>query len=157
MKRIIFSMIAVFVTVVTLAQPPAGKANIGDSYGEKTSRKGAITIAELSNKLKGTDSLNTKVLVKVVEVCPKKGCWLKVQVDETTTALVQMKDYGFFLPTAIKGKTIVLDGLAKMQTTSVEELQHYAEDAKKSKEEIDAITEPKTELRFIAKGILVAE
>ena len=41
--------------------------------------------------------------------------------------------------------------------TSVEELKHYAEDAKKSQDEIDAITEPKTEIRFMASGMVVVD
>jgi hypothetical protein len=41
--------------------------------------------------------------------------------------------------------------------TSVDELKHYAEDAKKSKEEIDAITEPKKEIRLTANGVLVVK
>ena len=68
-----------------------------------------------------------------------------------------MKDYGFFLPTAAIGKTVVIDGVVKMKTTSVAELKHYAEDAKKSKEEIDAITKPEKEINVLAKGIVVVE
>jgi hypothetical protein len=49
----------------------------------------------------------------------------------------------------------VLDGVAKVTTTSVEELKHYAEDGGKSKEEIEKITEPKKEIEFTAKGVLV--
>jgi hypothetical protein len=41
-----------------------------------------------------------------------------------------MKDYAFFVPTALEGKTVVLEGSAESKTTSVKELQHYAEDAK---------------------------
>ena len=103
------------------------------------------------------ESFDTKVKAKIIEVCPKKGCWLKLEVADGTTALVKMKDYGFFLPLAAKGKTVILDGEVKMKTTSVAELKHYAEDAKKSKAEIDAITKPEKEIRFTAKGIVVVE
>ena len=68
-----------------------------------------------------------------------------------------MKDYGFFLPVSAVGKTVVIDGEIKLKTTSVAELKHYAEDAKKSKEEIDAITQPQKEVRVMAKGIVVVE
>jgi len=44
-----------------------------------------------------------------------------------------------------------------MKTISVAELKHYAEDAKKSKEEIDAIKEPQKEMKITAKGITVVE
>jgi fatty acid/phospholipid biosynthesis enzyme len=66
-----------------------------------------------------------------------------------------MKDYGFFLPLDIKGKTVVLDAEATLKTTPVEELKHYAQDAKKPKEEIAKITQPKEEIFLTAKGILV--
>ncbi|MET0394478.1 MAG: DUF4920 domain-containing protein, partial [Chitinophagaceae bacterium] len=102
-------------------------------------------------------SIDTRITAKVLDVCPKKGCWLKLAVNDSTTAFVKMKDYAFFLPMAIKGKTIVLDGEAMMKTTSVDELRHYAQDAKKSKDEIAAITKPLTEIRFTAKGITVVE
>ena len=68
-----------------------------------------------------------------------------------------MKDYGFFLPLAAKGKTVIIEGEVKMKNTSVEELKHYAEDAKKSQAEIDAITKPEKEMRFTAKGIVVIQ
>jgi hypothetical protein len=49
----------------------------------------------------------------------------------------------------------VFEGEAKVKTTSVAELRHYAEDAKKSKTEIMKITEPKRELTFVADGVIV--
>lgn len=52
-------------------------------------------------------------------------------------------------------KEIIIDGIAEEKVTSVEMLKHYAEDANKSKAEIDAIKEPKKEIVIIAKGILV--
>jgi hypothetical protein len=90
-------------------------------------------------------------------VCAKKGCWLKLELNDKETAMVKMKDYAFFLPVAAKGKTVVIDGEVLKKTISVAEQKHYAEDAKKSKEEIAAITEPKEEIRVTAKGIVVVE
>lgn len=69
--------------------------------------------------------------------------------------MVRFKDYGFFMPLNIVGKEVVLDGVAKATVTSVDMLKHYAEDAHKSKEEIEKITEPKNEIEFTAKGVVV--
>jgi hypothetical protein len=55
----------------------------------------------------------------------------------------------------LNGKEVVIDGIAEEKQTSVAQLKHYAEDAGKSKEEIDAIKEPKTEITITAKGVLV--
>ncbi len=157
MKKILLSSIVVLLTAIAIAQPPAGDAKPGDWYGEKVTEDGAMNIAEIPAKLEKTKSVDGKIRGKIVEVCEKKGCWLKLQVNDSTTAMVKMKDYGFFLPVAAKGKTVVLDGEVKMKTTSVAELRHYAEDAKKSKEEIAAITKPEKEIRVTAKGIVIVE
>lgn len=157
MKKIVVSAIVIMFAILVKAQPPAGDAKPGDQYGEKITPDGALNIADVAAKLDKTESIDTKIKAKIVDVCPKKGCWLKLQVNDSTTAMVKMKDYGFFLPLAAKGKTVVLDGVAQIKTTSVAELKHYAEDAKKSKEEIAAITRPEKEIRVTAKGIVVVE
>lgn len=144
--------------LVANAQPPAGDAKPGEWYGEKVNPDGALNLSDVATKLEGGSEFgDTKIKAKIVEVCPKKGCWLKLELPDGNTATVKMKDYGFFLPLAAKGKTVVIDGEPKLKTTSVAELRHYAEDAKKSKEEIEAITKPQKEVRITAKGIVILE
>jgi hypothetical protein len=157
MKMLLLTTAAFFCLQTISAQPPAGDAKPGDWYGAKVKTEGAIDIVEIPSKLEATPALNTTVRAKVLDVCPKKGCWIKLAVNDSTTAFVKMKDYGFFVPTAAIGKTIVIDGEVKMLTTSVEDLQHYAKDAKKPQAEIDAITQPKKEIRFTANGITILE
>ncbi len=157
MKKILLSILIVSIAFVSNAQPPAGDAKPGEWYGEKVNPEGAANIKDVAAKLGETGSIDTRIKAKIVDVCPKKGCWLRLQVNDSTTALVKMKDYGFFLPVAAKGKTVVIDGNVQVKTTSVAQLQHYAEDAKKSKEEIAAITKPEQEIHVLAKGIVVVE
>lgn len=157
MKKTFITAAAIMATAAALAQPPAGDAKAGDFYGEKPTAENVVAVAQIPALLEKKPVFDTKIKAKVLDVCPKKGCWLKLAVNDSTTAFVKMKDYAFFLPTAIIGKTIILEGEAKTITNSVEELKHYAEDAKKSKKEIDAITVPKKEIRFTAKGIVVTE
>lgn len=158
MKKILFVFTVMALGVITNAQPPEGDAKPGEWYGEKVTADGATPITDVVAKLNGgTEVVETKMKAKIVDVCPKKGCWLKLDLGDGQTATVKMKDYGFFLPLAAKGKTVVIDGEAKIKTTSVAELKHYAEDAKKSKEEIDAITKPEKEVRVLAKGIVIVE
>lgn len=155
MKKILLCLVLASVSKFLLAQPPAGKAIPGDVYGAGANINKATDITTLPSQLKNNKSMPVVVKAKVLDVCPKKGCWLKLQVNDSTTAFVKMKDYGFFLPAAIKGKTIVLDGEATLKETSVAELRHYAEDANKSKAEIEAITKPAEEIGLTAKGIVV--
>jgi len=158
MYKLIFVSIALLVTLGSYAQPPAGNADKGDFYGVKVKAKGAIPLAEVVSQLESVSSLpETKITAKIVEVCPNKGCWLKLELPDGSQATVKMKDYGFFVPLAAKGKTVVIEGQAAIKTVSVKELRHFAEDAKKSQAEIDAITQPKTEVNILAKGIVVVD
>ena len=157
MKKLLFVLCATLAINFANAQPPQGKANVGDQYGAGATADGAFPIAELPAKLHDSTAIETKVKAKVLDVCTKMGCWLKLQVNDSTTAFVKMKDYAFFLPVDIKGKSIVLDGEAKMNTTSVAELRHYAKDAKQTKARIEVITQPKSEIRLMAKGIVVVD
>ncbi len=159
MKKLFLTLTVAAFGFIANAQPPAGDAKTGDFYGEKiTSPEEALNINDVVAKLEGGSEFEgVKIKAKIVEVCPKKGCWLKLELNDGKTAMVKMKDYGFFLPVSAKGKTVVIDGDVKLKTTSVSELKHYAEDAKKSKEEIDAITTPQKEVSVKAKGIVIVD
>jgi hypothetical protein len=152
MKHILLAL-AVLVSVSASAQiKPAAK---GVTYGAKTSKKGAVDVVALTQQLESASSFTGKVKGKITSVCEKKGCWMKLKQENGEDIRITFKDYSFFMPQNIVGKEVVLDGVAKMTVTSVADLQHYAEDAGKSKEEIAKITQPKKEIEFTAKGVLV--
>ncbi len=158
MKKLFFTLVIAGLGFIANAQPPAGDAKPGEWYGEKVSTEGAVDLNDVVKKLNGGSEFpEVKIKAKITEVCPKKGCWLKLELENGETAMVKMKDYGFFLPLAAKGKTVIIDGAVNLKTTSVAELKHYAEDAKKTKEEIDAIKEPKKEVKVMAKGIVIVD
>ncbi|KFF06848.1 DUF4920 domain-containing protein [Flavobacterium reichenbachii] len=141
--------------------PPAGNALVGDYYGadvSKTSANSAISVEKLNEKLKSKEKIEGVVVKgEVTDVCPKRGCWISVKTQDGASFFVKMKDYAFFVPTALKGKNVVLEGVAEKKITSVDELKHYAKDSKKTKAEIDAINAPKHEIRFMANGIKVVD
>jgi uncharacterized protein DUF4920 len=125
-------------------------------FGEAITADGAIAYGELAAKMEGTDSVAVKMKGTVQAVCQAKGCWMNINDATASDEMhVQFKDYGFFVPKDISGREVVMDGYAYRSTTSAEDLRHYAEDEGKSKEEIEAITEPVKELKFMASGVLL--
>ena len=99
----------------------------------------------------------SKVEGEIIDVCPKKGCWMNVKVAEDTL-FVKFKDYGFFVPTdGVQGKKVYMSGEIFKDTISVARLRHYAEDAKKPDSEIMSITEPEFMLNMIADGVAIRE
>lgn len=82
----------------------------------------ALNLNDVVKKLKGGSEFpDVQVAAKVVDVCPKKGCWLKLELANGETATVKMKDYGFFLPVAAIGKNVVINGAVNLKTVSVAE------------------------------------
>ena len=125
------------------------------SFGEKITPDGAVPVAELIAKMNGQDSMEIKLEGTVDKVCQKKGCWMDIKLSEDQKMKVRFKDYGFFVPKDCGGKTAIMQGKAYLDTLSVKELRHYAEDGGKTEAEIAAITEPKVEYTFMASGVLI--
>ena len=155
--KILLSIAALFIATLVVAQPPELPTTPGTTYGADVKVAGATPVAELPNLLKDSQPQTVKIKGTVTDVCPKMGCWLSLEMPDKSTVFVKMKDYGFFVPTDLKGKTVVMDAEARVLKTSVEELRHYAEDARKSQQEIDAIKAPKEEIRLTASGITVVK
>lgn len=154
MKKFFF--LALFViagSLVMQAQTPQS-ADKGVFYGSAVTSEGAISIQEMEGKVQD-NKYQGKIREKVSEVCLEKGCWMKLENTNGEKLMVKFKDYGFFMPKNIVGKQIVLDGEASVNQVSVKQQKHYAEDAGKSKEDIAKIRQPKKEMQFVARGVLV--
>tara|TARA_R110002072_G_scaffold70522_26_gene170256 strand:- start:351 stop:851 length:501 start_codon:yes stop_codon:yes gene_type:complete len=124
-------------------------------YGDTISQDGAIEASELYAMLEGKDSVMVKVKGVVNQSCKVKGCWMKMDVGDGQEMRVSFKDYGFFVPTNLAGETATIEGIAKITTTSVEDLKHFAQDGGQSEEEIAAITEPEVSISYVATGVII--
>ncbi|MBK7110455.1 MAG: DUF4920 domain-containing protein [Bacteroidetes bacterium] len=80
---------------------------------------------------------------------------MKLDLGNGESMRVSFKDYGFFVPKDLEGKQVIVQGVAEVKTISVDDQRHFAEDAGKTKEEIESITEPQEELVFVADGVIV--
>ena len=160
MKKLIFLFIA---SLVLISCKNETKENTEDvayaSFGDKITAEEVMTQDEIIEKyksLKVGDTAYVKFTSTVNEVCQTKGCWMKLDLGEDE-ALVRFKDYGFFVPKNIAEREVIVNGKAYVSEMSVEDQRHYAEDAGKTPEEVEAITEVKRTLSFEADGVLVKE
>ena len=127
------------------------------TYGDSISITDAIPSADLLKKLEGKDSMYLTVKGKITEVCKKKGCWMMMSIGAGKQMRVTFKDYAFFVPKDAANRMAFIEGYAYKNILSVEEQQHYAKDAKKSEQEVNAITEPLEETTFEARGVVFEE
>jgi len=112
----------------------------------------AISTAELLAEFEGKTEMDATFKGEINEVCSKMGCWVNIKTDDEPF-MVRFKDH-FTIPTETEiGSMAYLTGTAIQDTVSVDDQRHFLEDAEASQEEIDAITEPKYTMTFIADGI----
>lgn len=161
MKKILFIAGIVFVTSCggsTQTSDTVVEENIEiTKHGDAITEEGAISSSEFLAQFENKDSLDVKLTANIAEVCSSKGCWMKLDMENGKTMRVTFKDYGFFVPKDAAGKTAILQGVAKIDTTDVATLRHYAEDANAPQEEIDAITEPEINFSFEAIGVIIKD
>ena len=126
-------------------------------YGDLINTSDIINISEVKNSISQNGKITTKIQGEILATCAKKGCWMKLKTDEDTL-MVRFKDYGFFVPKeGVEGCNAIIQGEAYYDTLTVELLQHYAQDAGKSEDEILSITEPEYNFLFEASGVIIQE
>ena len=131
------------------------EVEFGESYGPiEVNINDAISveemIADFANK---TDETEYTFEGDMIEICSKAGCWVNIDKGNGETFMVRFKDHFTIPPATDAGTGAYFHGIAHWDTVSVDLLQHFAEDAGKSAEEIAEITEPKFEMGFEADGI----
>lgn len=131
------------------------KEDKGEYFGDQITMEGAEKAARLPELMKGKDSLRVKLEGTINSCCQKKGCWMMVDLGNEQEMRVSFKDYSFFVPLESAGRKVIMEGIARYEITSIEDLKHFAEDAGKSQAEIDSITEPDKELVFEASGVIL--
>ena len=93
-----------------------------------------------------------KISGLITEVCQARGCWM-ILVDGNTHARVFFENYEFFVPIETSMQRAVLYGTLSEQNLSIEEANHFAEDAGKR----TSIKQqgPIKEYAIVAKGVQI--
>ena len=128
----------------------------------------ALSMEDFATAFSNGVTANYTVKAELASICAKAGCFVIVTMPDSTDVRVMFKDH-FTIPTDTEiGTEAFFTGEARMDTTSVADLQHYIMDemedeniAADKKAELqakhDAVTEPVFEPIFIATGILVKD
>lgn len=132
-----------------------GCASIKSEYGfVKVDETAAISVAELVARMdKSTDPQTVTLKAPLSAVCQNAGCWVQVPKPDGKPLMVRFKNHFTIPPATPSGTESFIHGVAYWDTVSVKMLRHYAEDAGKTPEEINKITQPEFKLNFEGDGI----
>lgn len=144
MKTLLIATLFVMaaVTIGFAQQTDVAPAKTGTVYGKEVKKSGTIAPKDVEKQLETAEKFTGKVEGKVTRVCTMKGCWLALEnKGSDTPIIVRFKDYGFFVPQDIVGKTVVVEGYAKI----------------KEKEDKDNPGKTIKDIAFTADGVLVVK
>ncbi len=159
MKSIILS-VAIIGLLFSCNQTPEKteeKIELGEAYGPvAVDIKKAVSIPEFFSDFEQQESSGEYTIEgNISEICAKAGCWVGVDKGNGDYFMVRFKDH-FTIPIDTKlGTGAYIHGVATWDSITVEQLKHTAYTEGKSKEEIDAITQPEYSFGFLADGIIL--
>jgi len=157
MKKYVFGFLAVALLVSSCFDPTKKEVLVGYSeYGTHSvdiAKAIPIDAMVADFKANANERKAYTVTAEIEEVCAKAGCWINIKQKNGAEMMVRFKDH-FTIPTDTKlGTQAFLHGDLFVDTISVDMLRHFAEDAGKTPEEIEKITEAKINMGFEADGI----
>ena len=114
--------------VVRLSEPVAETDRYEDFGASIDGDAKALSLGAVVDDAETYADKTVVIKTRVSKVCQKKGCFFIAQ-DGDSVVRVAFKDYGFFVPTDISGKTVTLSGKLVKREVSAEEAEHFSEDA----------------------------
>jgi hypothetical protein len=131
-------------------------------YGIKEmDTQGGVSVEEMKAIIDSTGAFEGKINTTLFGVCKKAGCWVTIDNPGGEPIRVVFGEHAFFVPVDTQeGREVIIEGMAVMDTTSVDMQKHFLDDAKEAGQEVpqsayDEITEPLVEISFNATGILI--
>lgn len=121
-------------------------------YGNELQFKENTKLADVLKDPKAFVGRKIRVTGVIDGVCQKRGCWMNVKDGDSKT-FVKFTDYAFFVPLDVAGRNVVIEGTPKEQEVSEAMRRHYAQDAGKSKEEIEKIKGSETTVMLVVDAV----
>jgi hypothetical protein len=120
----------------------------------------SFTVDQMLDTVNNEGNFQGQVAGKLHAVCQKMGCWVTIQSSFGEEIRVFFKDH-FTIPVETPiGTDVIINGIAKSDTISVDFQKHLLDDSREagnevSEEEYNAIVEDKIEVSFEATGIII--
>lgn len=142
-----------------LCLPSVGAPPKDKKYGKAITVKEATSISAILADPNAYHGKTVKVEGVIVEVCAKRGCWIKVAGPKDGESITfKVEDGVIVFPMESKGKTAVVQGVVQATTTSVEDQikqgEHHAEEQGTTFDPT-TIKAPKTVLRIDGEGAVI--
>jgi len=118
------------------------------TYGTEMTMNAATSLAELYQHPEQYEGKEIRLDGQIVDVCQKKGCWLKLKQGEYDIT-VRFKDYAFFVPKDGAGNLVSVQGIFSTKTDKHVEEETAVQGAE--------VKEEKPSYSFTASSVVIKE
>jgi hypothetical protein len=125
------------------------KSEEKSEWGSPITMKKSTSIDEAMKNFDSKNKSEILVEAKVDKVCKKKGCWMVLKSKDKNVR-VTFKDYGFFVPSKLFDKKVLVQGKLIEHEMDLAEAKHFASDAG---EDPKRIKSPVKEFRMVSSGV----
>lgn len=152
----LFSIVLLLLFVFSHAPLTAGS---GKKYGKGVTVKERTKISDILANPQKYDGKKVAVEGPIIDVCKKRGCWIKIGSDKEFESLrFKVEDGVIVFPMKAKGKKVVAEGTVSVDVVSVEDQiaqgKHHAEEQGTAFDP-KSITGPKTIVQIMGLGALI--
>lgn len=151
MKALIL-ILAIFFSVNAVAQHVP--LPYGTVFGKKPSTTEIIPAMRLEAFMAKKTRISTTIRGKVLNVTKIKGGWFNIDAGNGRVIAAHFKNIGINTPKALKGKTIIAEGVASKRFLA-DDMQHFAGDTVSGKKQHQVNVNPKRRLDFEVTGLMV--
>ncbi|MEO6520735.1 MAG: DUF4920 domain-containing protein [Mucilaginibacter sp.] len=126
----------------------------GMMFGKKVDERQNMSATKLEAYMGKRTRISTTIFGKVIQVDTPKGGWFRMDAGNGNVIKVHFTDYSVTIPKELKGRTVMIQGIAQKQFMA-DEMQHYTGDKVKGGKEHQVKVAPKRKLTFEASGLMV--
>jgi hypothetical protein len=144
-------MKTILLTLISFLALNVFAADKADNFGAPLTLKDSVSVDTALEQFKKEPKKNFLIEAKVDKVCEKKGCWMILK-STTSDLRIKFKDYGFFVPITLVGKTVLVEGTLESKKLTLAQTKHYIQD---EGGDPSKVTEAKTEFQMVAIGVSV--
>jgi hypothetical protein len=154
MKYFVLNFLFIFfITNSALAQKRTPLPH-GMVFGSKPTTVALMQAAKLEAFMGKRTRTSASITGKVLKVTKSKGGWFTIDAGNGRTIAAHFKNYNVVLPTVLKGREVIVSGVASKQFIA-DDLQPLAGDTVTGKKQHSVKTNPKQRLIFEVVGLMV--
>ncbi|MDD8017981.1 MAG: DUF4920 domain-containing protein [Bacteroidota bacterium] len=153
-KTFVFIIVTLFLILTTDAETKR-------KFGKELTVKEKTKISDVLSNPEKFDGKKIQVEGTIIDVCEKRGCWIKIgNVKGNESIQFKVDDGVIVFPMEINGQYVVAEGILSVKKYSKEELLKIGEEqAKEEGKTFDpnTVTEPKTVIQIKGEGAVVGK